>query len=131
MNDRMKESCLEAGLEYDYYIFGDSAYKVDTHIRSYVNVTTQEERRWNGAMKHVRISIEWNYMVTATLFPYVGNEAKLKILKSPGLVSRVYIVTTILRNFYSCLYGNQSSIFFEYIFPQIFLEKYANQEDLN
>jgi hypothetical protein len=70
INQRVKIACT--GQEYDFCIFGDSAYKVDTHLRSYItNATSEEEKRWNGAMKHVRISIEWNYMTSAALFQYI------------------------------------------------------------
>jgi len=101
---------------------------VDSHVslRSYLKSENQAQRRWNSAMKAVRISIEWNYMVTASHFRYVGNKLKLKILQS-DTISRIYIVATILRNFFICLYGSQSSKYFNYIFDNDFLDRYINQ----
>jgi hypothetical protein len=88
--------------------------------------TSEEEKRWNGAMKHVRISIEWNYMTSAALFPYIKEINKLKILES-NIISRVYIVVTLIRSMYSCIYGNETSHYFGYIFSNDFLEKYMTQ----
>ena len=56
INDRIRAATQHE--EYDYCIFGDSAYKVDTNLRSYYREGTPEAHRWNVTMKHVRISIE-------------------------------------------------------------------------
>jgi hypothetical protein len=118
---------LSANEEYDYCVFGDSAYGVDTHFRSYIkNSCTSLQKQWNRSMTSVRISIEWNYMATASLWPYVGSKRKLKILQSTR-ISRIYITATLLRNFHSCLYGNETSKYFGYVFPEDFLETYINQ----
>jgi hypothetical protein len=135
INDRM--NVASANQDYQLCLFGDSAYKVNTNIRSYIkgneeipyHLETDEQkdiRRWNTAFKRVRISIEWNYAVTATLFAYVTFKKKLKILESPT-TTKVYIVATILRNFYTCLYGNETSKYFHYEFSDNFLEQYINQ----
>lgn len=126
INDRIKEQIELLHLLYDYCIFGDSAYKTDTNIRSYIEFDDVASRRWNGAMKRVRISIEWNYMVTGSMFRYLANKLKLKILQS-STISRIYITATILRNFYSCIYGNQTSHYFGHTFPEDFLEDYFYQ----
>ena len=77
-------------------------------------------------MKQVRISIEWNYGITASLFPYINMKSKLKILKSKQ-VSKIYIVAALLRNFHAILYGNQTSNYFDYCFPSNFIEAYIHQ----
>ena len=81
-------------------------------------------------MKKVRISIEWNYGFTATLFKYLQDYSKLKLLESP-VVSKVYTVCTILRNFYAILYGCQTSNYFNLALPPDFLEAYIAQSDIN
>jgi hypothetical protein len=126
INERVKEACVAAVLQYDYYVFGDSAYKVDSHVRSFLISDTQDNISWNAGMKRVRISIEWNYMATASCFRYVGNINKLRLLQSTT-ISRVYITATILRNFRTCIYGNETSHYFNYQFAVDFLEKYIYQ----
>ena len=70
--------------------FGDSAYKPRSHTRSYY--FSGEEgappgwKAWNAAMKRVRISIEWNYGYTATLFKYIQNHNKLKVMQSKNVL---------------------------------------------
>jgi len=83
---------------------------------------------WNYAMKSVRISIEWDYGATASMFEYVCTKRKLKVLKNPDTVSKIYIVATILRNCHICLYGCQTSHYFGVDIPENFLHKYINQE---
>ena len=118
-------------------IFGDSAYKKRSFLRSYFAARvdgaelSEHFRHWNGAMKRVRVSIEWNYGYTATLFPYLTNKRKLKVMKFRVVVSKIYIVATLLRNFHAILYGCQTSNYFElYIKNKVeFLEKYITQTD--
>ena len=54
---------------------GDSAYKKKSHITSYhrADELIEDFKAWNNAMKKVRISIEWDYGYTASLFKYVTN----------------------------------------------------------
>jgi hypothetical protein len=89
-------------------------------------------KSWNGAMKRVRISIEWNYGYTATLFPYVASKRKLKVLKGE-ITSKVYTVATLLRNIHAALYGSQTSNYFELKIdnPIEFVRCYINQTDMN
>ena len=65
INQRMEDLYME--YDVDFAIFGDSAYSGDTHCSSYLGGAdpTGRYRRFNGAMKSVRVMIEWSYMVTA------------------------------------------------------------------
>ena len=49
---------------------------------------------------------------TATLFKYLLQEYKLRVMKSKR-VSKVYTVATLIRNFYVSLYGSQTSNYFD------------------
>ena len=71
INERVQRECQT--LDYEYAIFGDSAYRTYTHLRSYMPSNSIETRRWNGRIKSVQISIEWSHMATASLFKYVRN----------------------------------------------------------
>lgn len=121
---------VQMGSESQYIIMGDSAYKKQSHITSYHQ---REEiilgyREWNLKIKKVRISIEWNYGVTASLFKYVGMKWKLKLLKSDS-VSKIYTVATLLRNLHVAVYGNETSNYFDVVLPSDFVEKYLSQTD--
>ena len=128
INDRMAEVQWQS--DHQYMIFGDSAYKRRSHITSYYVESDELIARWNRRMKRVRISIEWNYGSTASLFKYVCNKRKLKVLQS-ATVSKIYTVCTILRNLHVGLYGCQSSNYFDLDIPDDFVEKYLMQEDFN
>jgi len=124
---------------YDFITFGDSAYKRRSHLRSYFKVSSydnnlsQEDKEhlkdWNYRMKSIRISIEWNYGTTASLFKYLRNQEKLKLLKNSNVVSKVYCVATLLRNCYAGLYGVQTNAYFGVNLPVDFIEHYLEQRD--
>ena len=120
------------GQDDQYCIFGDSAYMRLSNLETYYTRASSDMMpyfvEWNKSMKHVRISIEWSYMVTGSLFKYVNRPEKLKILGSKR-VSKIYTVGTLFRNFHCCLYGNQTSCYFRLVMPEGMLEKYINQID--
>jgi hypothetical protein len=64
---------LQVGDKEQLQIFGDSAYRLKSHMRSYfiAKELVNGWAKWNGAMKSVRISIEWNYGYRASLFKYI------------------------------------------------------------
>lgn len=124
INERFE--ALQAGKEFQFIIFGDSAYKVKSHMTSYIKLAAF--KRWNAAMKHVRISIEWNYGTTSSLFSYVCMKHKFKLLQN-SRVSKIYTVATLFRNFHVAAYGGQSSRYFELSMPKDMLVKYIRQED--
>ena len=66
LNNRL--ATIQEDDEDQFIIFDDSAYLFQSHIRSYhLNIENDIEfRRWNYAMKKVRISIEWNYGYTTS-----------------------------------------------------------------
>jgi hypothetical protein len=109
INQRMAD--VQAGNPWQYVIFGDSAYKTNlSHCRSYFKIQelVEDYKRWNTAMKRVRISIEWNYGYTASLLTLLQNKRKLRVMARGKNCARCYTVCTLLRNFYSCLHGNQT-----------------------
>ena len=129
INQRMAN--LQAMEPIQYIIFGDSAYKLRSHIMSYIAAGDHIEgyQQWNLSAKRVRISIEWDYGQTATLFKYVQNKGKFKLLKW-NEVARVYTVATLMRNFHTALYGCQTSQYFNLVIPDSFLECYIMQTDM-
>ena len=77
-------------------------------------------------MKQVRISIEWNYGNTASLFKFIGMKHKLKLLQSSH-VSKYYVVATLLRNIHCGIYGCQTSNYCDVALPSNFVEHYLTQ----
>ncbi len=95
----------------------------DTNILLYC-----EDSIFNKATRSVRISIEWYYASTASLFSYLSRKNKLQVLCS-RLVSKVYVVSTLLKNFHSACYRKQPLLYFEAMLYDDFLEHYIKQED--
>ena len=132
INDCFAE--LQTGNPVQCRIFGDSAYKTPmSHVNTYLSRSDMPNaaKLYNYALKSVRISIEWNYGFTSNLFKYFQNFDKLRLLGS-NTVTMTYVVATLFRNFYICLYGGQTSNYFNINIenPSLFLEKYMTLSDL-
>ena len=106
-------------------IYGDSIYPhYDCLTSSHRNrVNTARQIAENHAYKSVRVSIEWNYGVTANTFAYLKNLDKLKVLHTNHVV-KIYRTCTLLRNIHVCLYGSISSHYFNLTIPNDMLERY-------
>ena len=92
INDRLAH--VQFGEELQYTIFGDSAYPELSHLGSYQG----RSRAYCSAMKKVRISIEWNYATTGSLFKYIHR----KILVPPGvLITTPRVLITTLQGTYN------------------------------
>jgi hypothetical protein len=130
INDRFAE--IQLGQEDQYIIFGDSAYLKESHMSSYhkERLMLMYFKRWNKAMKHVRISIEWNYGYTGNLFNYVRCADKFKQLQEVR-TSKVYRVATLFRNFNVIFYGGQSSKYFGLEMPPDMILHYIRQTNIN
>lgn len=130
INNRFRELQVNDDNANQYLIFGDSAYIRLSHLETYYSNVPQQHAQffvqWNKAMKHVRISIEWNYAVTSSLFKYVNCPEKLKMLQSTR-VSKIYTIATLFRNFHVAVYGSQSSKYFNLAMPPNMLIAYINQ----
>lgn len=93
----------------------ESAESIQSKMRSYgYNVEkVHVNRESNANILCYRISIEWNYSTTASVFKFLVASRKLKDLES-STVSRIYI---LLQPYYITLYGCQSFNYFEVILP--------------
>ena len=78
----------------------------------------------------MRISIEWDYGHTASLFKYISNKRKLKVLNR-DIVAKIYTVATIFRNIHTGFNGSQTSNYFGVALPLDYVEKYLSQTDFN
>ena len=62
-------------------------------------------------MSEVRSSVEWLFGDVINYFKFLDFKKNLKI--GLGSVGKMYVVCALLRNAFTCLYGNQISEFFE------------------
>jgi hypothetical protein len=121
---------LQANAVLQYIVMGGSVYRTRSHITSYLIAADNIDGyvAWNRQMKKVRKSIVWNYGHTATLFKYLQNKRKMKLLASTT-VSKVYTVCTLLRNLHIGCYGCQTANYFNLDIPANFVHHYLNQTD--
>jgi hypothetical protein len=126
LNSRLRD--LQINSNEQLTIYGDSIYPRLSHLHSSWRHAgaTRSQKNENIAYTKTRVSIEWNYGMTANLFSYLRNIVKLKLLAS-FKVTRIYTVATILRNCHVALYGSETSHYFDIIFPVNFLEKYLTK----
>lgn len=103
-----------------YALYGDGIFQLDSCIlRSHVgdNLTPRQIQE-NRAMKKVRISIEWNFGLTAKLYKYTTSWRDMK-LRGNADVKDYNLVSTLLRNAHVCLYGCQTSNYFNCVPPTL------------
>ena len=67
-------------------------------------------QEYNESMSSVRIAVEWLFGDITNSFKYLDFKKNLKIGLSS--VGKMYIVSALLRNAITCLYGNETSVYF-------------------
>lgn len=100
-------------------VYGDPAYGVSLNIISPFRGSnlTAAERDFNKAMSSVRVSVEWTFGKIAQLFAFLDFKKNLKLLLQP--VGKYYLVGALLTNCHTCLYGSQTSQFFNVAPPNL------------
>ena len=93
-------------------LYGDPAYPLRLHLQApFRNAQlTPEMAHFNAAMSAVRISVELLFGDIKNQFKFLDFKKNLKVGLSS--VGKMYVVSAILRNGLTCLYGNQVSDFF-------------------
>ena len=71
---------------------------------------TPQMQQFNKSMSEVRISVEWLFN-DINYFKFMDFKKNLKVGLSS--VGKMYIVSGLLRNALTCLYGNSTSKFFD------------------
>ena len=79
-------------------------------------------KAYNASMSAVRSSVEWLFGDIINYFKSLDLKKNLKIGLSS--VGKMYIVSALLQNALTCLYGNQTSSFFDLEPPT--LEEYLS-----
>ena len=68
-------------------------------------------------MSKIRQAVEWSFGKVSTLWAFVDFEKNLMLYKQP--VAVIYHVACLLTNCHSCLYGNQTSQYFQVPTPDL------------
>jgi hypothetical protein len=85
-------------------VYGDGIYPADAHILSRGSNITD-------GMASIRIANEWDYGITANLFPFIKWRAAQK-LRLHHDIPQYYFVATLFRNFNCIFYGGVSYSYF-------------------
>ena len=72
---------------------------------------------YNHRMSAVRTSVEWLFGDVLNSFKFNDLKRNLKIFLNS--VGKMYVVSVILRNALTCLYGNLTSTFFDLTPPRL------------
>ena len=93
-------------------IYGDPAYPLRLHLQAPFRerVLTPQMQAFNKSMSSVRESVEWIFGDVICTFKFLDFKKNLKIGLSS--VGKHYIVSSLLRNAITCLYGNSTSKYF-------------------
>ena len=110
-----------AGTFIQYCAFGDKGYYTSPTGALISNYRrgpggpplTPAEEQFNAAIARGRIGVEWQYLKVVQQMAYVDNYKQLKVFSTP--VGLYYSVGTLLTNMHTCLYGSQTSKYFNLI----------------
>ena len=106
-----------------YRIYGDPAYSLSNFLISpFQKSSDREEILFNEIMASVRIAVAWSFGKVVQLHAFNDFQKNLKIELQP--VAKYYIVSIILVNFHTCLYGSQNGEKFGIMAPT--LEEYLS-----
>ena len=100
-------------------IYGDPAYPLRVHLQCPFRqrILTPDMEAFNEAMSSVRVSVEslltlWRHCGDIVdYFKFLVFKRNLKIGMSS--IDKLYLVSSLLQNAVTCLYGNNSSEFFD------------------
>ena len=100
-----------------FCVYGDAAYPLRVHLQCPFRhgVLTDEMKAYNASMSTVRFSVEWLFRDIINYFKDLDFKKNLKIGLSS--IGKMYIVSALLQNALTCLYGNQTSSVFDFELP--------------
>jgi hypothetical protein len=103
-----------------YNVFGDKGYA----IRSFRvimpiegNNISESSKSFNLEMSKIRVSVEHAFSKESNWWKYVEYFKNNKLLHTPVIPQ--YFVATLLTNCHSCLYSNQTSVYFNHPTPTL------------
>ncbi|KAK3715350.1 hypothetical protein QZH41_010172 [Actinostola sp. cb2023] len=102
-----------------YVIYGDPAYGLTGNILAPFRGArfSDDEHEFNARMSNVRVSVEWGFGKICQNFAFLDFKKNLKVLLQP--VGKYYLVASFLTNCHTCLYGSQTSTYFNIVPPSL------------
>ena len=106
-----------AGLPFALY--GDPAYPLRPYVHCHFRGAnlTNEQQLFNSIMSSVCECVEWEFGKILQIFAFLDFRKNLKVLLSP--IAKFYLVAGLLSNCHTCLYGSQTSRYFDLDPPQL------------
>ena len=100
-------------------LYWDPAYPLRIHLQSPFRAQqlTPAMAEFNRSMSAVRVSVEWLFGNVINYLKFLDFKKDLKIGLSA--VGKIYIVCARLQNAITCLYGNNTSKYFQLHPPEI------------
>ena len=100
-------------------IYGDPAYPHRPQLQCAFKSAqlTADEDRWNQSMNAARTAVEWVFGDVVNYFKFLDFKKNLKIGLSP--VGKMYIFCALLHNARMCLYGSNTSEYFDISPPSL------------
>ena len=93
-------------------IYGDPAYSLQVHLQSpFRQRILTPDMEVNEAMSSVRVSVEWLFRDIVDYFKLLEFKRNLKIGMSS--IGKLSLVSALLQNTVTCLYGNNTSEIFD------------------
>ena len=105
-------------------LYGDPAYPLRVHLQGpfWNPQLTPLMEAYNSSMSSVKVSVEWLFGDIREYFKFMDFKKNLKIGMSS--IGKMYIVSALLQNALSCLYGNNTATFF-YLEPPTLQDYFA------
>lgn len=96
-----------------YCVYGDPAYPLNPHLQTPFKGAhlTPDMVNYNKAMSQVRVTVEWLFGEIVNYFKFIDFKNQMKIGLSA--IGKFYLISALLENARTCLYGNKVSEFFE------------------
>ena len=108
---QMRQHLPYHGVIPDYVLFGDKGYPIEAEVISpFRGNLSQVERDFNQRMSLARICVEWGFAGVCSQWQLPNSWLRLRINLVP--IGQYYVVAALLFNCMACLYGNQTSQYF-------------------
>ena len=114
----MRRACRRAGRTYQLY--GDPAYPLSPWLGAPFpsdGLISGQEARFNKTMSAARIAVEWGFGKIKTNWSYLDFKKGMKPYQSD--LQKFWPVAQILTNCHTCIYGSQTSNYFNVMPPPL------------
>ena len=89
-------------------LYGGPAYPLRIHLMTgFKGAVTPQQHAFNEKMNSVRVTVEWIFGDIVRFFAFMDFKKDLKVNLSP--IGKMYMVSALLQNAHTCLYGNTTS----------------------